>query len=158
MQYRTRLDVHRIDSINLGMYRSPFDKIVDLGGILIEPADQSGNVWKFAHPASGEKGRLLHVEGYLGERGVVMSGRGMAYIITRQHFALALAFPSPPRGIWLTDANHKVLPRDDVSFLPSEWPRGMIKKVIRLRFRKIIIIDESFLLRQIGLRSPDSPQ
>ena len=158
MQYKTRLDVHQINSINLGMYRTPFDKIVDLGGIHVEPADRSGYVWKFAHPGSGEKGRLLHVEGYLGEQGVVISGRGMAYMITRQHYTLALAFPSPPRGMWLTDANHKILPREDDSFVPAEWPKGLIKMVIRLRFRKIIIIDESFLLRQIGLRTPDSPQ
>ncbi len=79
-------------------------------------------------------------------------------MITRQHFALALAFPSPPHTMWLTDANHKILPREDVSFLPAEWPREMVKKVIRLRFRKIIIIDESFLLRKIGLRTPDGPQ
>lgn len=158
MQYKTRLDVHQIDSINLGMYRSPFDKIVDLGGIEVAPVDQSGYVWKFTHPASGEKGRLLHMEGYLGDQPVVISARGMAYMITRQHFTLALAFPSPPRGMWLTDSNHKILPREDLSFLPPGWPREMIKKVIRLRFHKIIIIDESFLLRQIGLRSPDSPQ
>lgn len=158
MQYKTSLDVHQIESINLGMYRSPFDKIIDLGGIQIEPADRSGYVWKFDHPGSGEKGRLLHMEGYLSERGVVISGRGMAYMITRQHYTLALAFASSPRRMWLTDSNHKILPREDVSFLPPEWPREMIKKVIRLHFRKIVIIDESFLLRQIGLRSPDSPQ
>lgn len=158
MAQKTQLDVHQISSVNLGIYRAQFDRIVELGGIRIQPTDETGCIWKFAHPDSGERGRLLHVEGYLGGNGVVMSGRGMAYLITRQRFALALAFPSAPRTMWLTDANHKKLPRDDESLLPGGWPQEMIKSVIRLRFRKILIIDEAYLLRQIGLRSPDGLQ
>lgn len=157
MQHKTRLDVHRINSVNVGIYRAKFNQVVDLGGIKLVPDDRTGCVWQFSHPGSGERGRMLHVDGYLGDNSVVMSGKGMAYMITRQQFALALAFPNSPRTMWLTEGNHKILPKNDVGMFPPEWPREMIKSVIRLRLRKIVIIDESFLLRQIGLRTPDSP-
>jgi hypothetical protein len=154
MPSKTRLDVHQIQSVNIGLYRTAFDKIVDLAGFQIQPTDQSGWVWEFQRPDSGGPGRLLHVEGFLSGGGVTISVEGTAYMITRQHFTLALAFPSAPRNMWLSDSNHKVLPKDDELSLPAGWPRELVAKVIRSRFRKVVIIDESFLLQKIGLRTP----
>ena len=156
MQRKTRLDVHQIQAVNLGMFRSAFDRIVELSGFQMQPGDNTGCVWNFQHPESGERGRLLHVEGYLGKGGINISVNGMAYLITRQHFTLALAFPSAPRTMWLTDSNHKVLPNGGEKQFPAEWPKEMIKRVIRSRFRKVVIIDESYLLQKIGLRTPAS--
>ncbi len=154
MPSKIRLDVHQIQAVNIGLYRTAFDKIVNLSGFEIRPADQSGCVWEFQRPDSGGPGRLLHVEAFLSGGGVTMSVEGTAYMITRQHFTLALAFPSAPRNMWLNESNHKVLPKDDESSLPPGWPPELVAKVIRSRFRRVVIIDESFLLRKIGLRAP----
>ena len=151
---KNRLDVHQIDSTNLGLYRDSFDRVVELSGFQLQPVQGSGYIWEFQHPPSNERGRLLHVEGFLRDSGMAMSVKGTAYLVTRQDFTLALAFPTSPRSLWLTDGKYKVIPKDEERAYPSAWPHEMVAKIVRSRFRKVVIIDESYLLRMIGLRTP----
>ena len=149
---KNRLDVFPVHATNLGVLRDPFDKVVELSGFQLKPVGNSHCIWDFQHAESQEKGRLLHVEGFLGGGLVSMSVSGTAYMVTRQDFTLALLFSSQPRGMWLNDAKYKVLPKDESKFFPPEWPKEIISRIIRARFRTVVILDESVLLKKIGLR------
>ena len=150
-----KIDIHQIQSVNLGIIRTPFDRVMEVSGFSVRPVEGDASVWDFHHTASGEKGRLLHMEGFLGKRPVAVNGRGQAYLITRQGFTLALMFPSAPRRMKLNQANFKVLPPIAGKHYPQAWPAEMVSKVIRSRFRTIVLLDEAYLLKKIGLREPD---
>ncbi len=154
MVRKNRLDVHQIDTTNLAVYRDSFDRVMELSGFQLKPVPGTNFVWEFQHPPTSERGRLLHVEGYLRDGNVSMSVNGIAYMITRQDYTLALVFPTSPRTVWLTESNHKVLPKDGQKAYPATWPKELVAKIIRFRFRKLVIIDESYLLQLIGLRAP----
>jgi hypothetical protein len=127
---------------------------MELSGFRLKPVERSNCIWEFQHAESNEKGRLLHVEGFLSDGLLSMSVKGTAYMITRQDFTLALLFSSPARTMWLSQANYKVLSKDDPKVCPAEWPKEMIARVIRARFRTVVVLDEAFLLEKIGLRPP----
>ncbi|MEE8396228.1 MAG: hypothetical protein V3S29_09250 [bacterium] len=147
------VDIHPIDSTNLGVYREPFDRVVDITGFTLWPVAGSNFVWDFQHPGTLERGRLLHVEGFLKGGSVALNHRGQAYVVTRQDFSLALLFPSTPRRISLGGGNYKILPKDSKKAFPAGWPRALISQIVRARFRTVVIINEAFLLEKIGLRS-----
>lgn len=151
---KSRLDVHHVQSTYIGIYREPFDKVMEISGFRLKPVERSNCVWEFHHPGSNERGRLLHVEGFLTEELVSMSVKGTAYMVTRQDYTLALLFSSPARAMWLSQSNYKVLPKDGAGICPEEWPREMVARVIRSRFRTVLVLDEAFLLEKIGLRPP----
>lgn len=152
MLRKNRVDVHNVQSTNLGIYREPFDKVVELTGFRLTPVQNSHCIWDFQHSESNEKGRLLHVQGFLAGGMVTMSARGTAYMVTRQNFTLALLFSSPPRGMWLSEEKFKVLPKESSRAYPPDWPQDLISKIIRARFRTVVILNEAALLEKIGLR------
>lgn len=152
MLRKNRLDVFPVHNTNLGVLRDTFDKVVELSGFHLKPVENSHCIWDFQHAESQEKGRLLHVEGFLGAGLVSMSVRGTAYMVTRQDFTLALLFSTQPKGMWLTEAKYKVLSKEQPKLFPPEWPKEIISRIIRARFRTVIILDESVLLKEIGLR------
>ncbi len=150
---KSRLDLHKIQGINLGLFREAFDQVVSLEGILLRPSEDSSVIWGYENPFSGERGRMLDVEGFLGTGPVSLSFRGLVYTITRQGFTLALAFPAEPKRVQLNRTRHRVLSRREDLPLPSAWPEELIQNRIRLRFRRVAVLDEQYLLREIGLRS-----
>ena len=136
----------------LGVFRDRFDRVVELQGFELTPVQGTSEVWNFRNPLSGQRGRLLNVAGYLDDAPISLTTWGRAYMITRQDYTLALLFPGAPRRIKLNQARYKVLDVNTKPPYPRHWPTGLVTRVIRLRLRNIIILDESFLLRQIGLR------
>ena len=136
----------------LGVFRDRFDRVVELQGFELTPVEGASEVWNFRNPLSGQRGRLLNVKGYLDDAPISLTTRGRAYMITRQDYTLALLFPGAPRRIKLNQARYKVLDVNAKPRYPRHWPTGLVTRVIRMRLRNIIILDESFLLRQIGLR------
>jgi len=58
------------------------------------------------------------------------------------------------RAMWLNQSNYKVLPKDTPNLCPEEWPREMVARIIRARFRTVLVLNEAFLLEKIGLRPP----
>ncbi len=157
MLRRNRIDVHPVQSTNLGVVRESFDKVVEFSGFQLKQVEHSHCIWDFHHPESNEKGRLLHVEGFFAGGLISMSVRGTAYLVTRQDFTLALFFSSRPRGMWLNEERYKILPRQAGKSFPPEWPLAMVSRIIRARFRTVVILDEAALLEQIGLRPLGTP-
>ena len=151
-----KVDIHQIHSINLGLNRESFERVVDLSGFLLTPFGDTHYIWDFQHPETGEQGRLLHVEGFLGGGGVSFSVKGQAYLITRQGLTLALLFPISSRRKILNPAAYKIIPKTKKKIIPVSWPLEMVSKVIRSNFRQVVIINESFLLEKIGLKTTKS--
>jgi hypothetical protein len=153
-QRKNLLDVYRVHGVHLGVFREAFDRVVELEGFELTPAAGAPEVWEFRNPAAALRGRLLNVPGYLHPDPVALTTKGRAYLITRQDFTLALLFPGAPWRVALNRTRHKAVALDGRLPYPGEWPREMVTRVIRARFRTIVILDESFLLQQIGLRAP----
>lgn len=153
-QRKNLLDVFKINAVQLGIFRDPFDRVVELEGFVLTPVQGRSEIWEFKNPVTGQRGRLLNVGGYLGDEPVSLNTEGRAYMITRQDFTLALLFPGTPRRIKLNQTRYKIVPGDTgkKSLSPFNWPGELVARVIRLRFRNIFILEEEFLLRQIGLR------
>jgi len=153
-QRRNLLDIHRVHDLHLGIYREPFDRVMELGGLELKPVNGAPEVWEFRDPASPLHGRLLNVEGFLHPDPVALTTRGRAYMVTRQDFTLALLLPGAPWRLQLARTRHKPVALEGALPYPGEWPRELVSRVIRARFRTIVILDEAYLLQQIGLRAP----
>ena len=152
-QRKNLLDIYPVGSGHVGIFRDPFEKVMELEGFELTPTENASEIWEFSHPDSGIRGRLLNVEGFLGDEPVSLTTRGRAYMITRQNFTLALLFPGSPRRLKLSESRFKVVAKDsDPGAVLAAWPAAAIDKVIRHRFRNIVILEEAFLLQQIGLR------
>lgn len=147
---RNQLDVYRIAGYHVGIFREPFEQVLDLGGFELTPVQEDPVVWNFNHHEARLRGRMLNVAGFLGEGLVQMARSGRAYAITRQNFTLALHFPGRPRRLKLAGIRYRVLPQPPR--LPPAWPEGLVSQVLRYRFRNLLILDETVLLAQIGLR------
>lgn len=147
-----RLDIHRIGETHLGIFREPFDEVTHLEGFKLKPANSALTIWTFDDAKSGRRGRLLDVAAYLQEDHVMLSGLGMTYMVRDHGRMLALLLPPAPRKIKLTEANFKVVPRkDEAAKYPSEWPRGLLVRVIRNWLHNVIIVDEKYLLARLTL-------
>ena len=153
-QHKNLLDIYRVHGLHLGLFREPFDRVLELKGFQLRPVQGAPEVWEFRDPASGLHGRLLNVEGYLHPDPVALTTRGRAYLVTRQDFTLALLMPGAPRRLQLSRTRHKPVALETGLPYPGEWPREVVTRVIRARFRTIVILDEAYLLQQIGLRAP----
>ena len=152
MTPKNRLDIHKIRGFYLGVFREPFEQVVPLEGFLLRPDADSSIIWNFENPATGDRGRFLNVAGFLEGSPVSLSSSALAYSITRQGFTLALVFPGEPRRILLNRARYTPLRLDERPELPPEWPTGMVQRRIKLRWRRISILNEQFFLSMIGLR------
>ena len=146
------LDVYRVNSYQLGVYRESFDKVMQLEGMELTPYEDVSAVWNFRNPTTGQRGRLLNIGGYLSDEPISLNTKGRAYMITRQDFTLALLFPGVPRRYKLNTTRYKLVPKEKQSVFPENWPEELIVRVIRFRFRNVAILNEGFLLREIGLR------
>ena len=153
-QRKNLLDVYRVQGVHLGIFREAFDRVMELAGFELTPVAGAPEIWEFRDPGSPLHGRLLNVAGYLHPDPVALTTRGRAYMITRQEFTLALLFPGAPWRLHLNRARHKPVALEGRLPYPGEWPRELVTRAIRLRFRTIVILDESYLLQQIGLRAP----
>lgn len=153
-QRKNVLDVYRVHGHNLGVFREAFDRVMELEGFELMPVAGAPEVWEFRNLASGQRGRLLNVAAFLHPDPVALTTRGRTYMITRQDFTLALLFPGASWRLRLNQTRHKTLALDGRPLFPDQWPRELVSRVIRARFRTIVILNESFLLQQIGLRSP----
>ncbi len=60
--------------------------------------------------------------------------------------------PGAPRRIRLSETRHRVLPKDGKRVWPAHWPEELVARVIKVRWRTVVILDEGYLLRRIGLR------
>lgn len=152
-QRKNLLDIYPIGNHHVGLFRDPFERVMELEGFELTPTQQASEVWEFRHLASGLRGRLLNVESYLEDRPLSLTVKGRTYMITRQDFTLALLLPGRPRRIKLSETRYKVVSgRNSRNPFPVNWPEDAVNRVIRHRFRTITILEEGFLLRHIGLR------
>jgi hypothetical protein len=153
-QRKNLLDVYRVHGVHLGVYREAFDRVMELQGFELVPLAEAPEVWGFRNAAAALRGRLLNVAAYLHAGPVALTTRGRAYLITRQDFTLALLFPGAPWRVNLNRARHKPVALEGHLPYPESWPRELVTRVIRTRFRNVVILNEAFLLQQIGLRAP----
>ena len=145
-----RLDIHRIGDIHLGIFREPFDRVIPLDGFQLRPLGSALTIWNFQHPATGAQGRLMDVAGFLQEDHVMLSDRGLAYMVREHGRMLALMLPRAPRKIKLTQANYKMVPhKDEEHMCPDNWPRGLVGRVIRNWMQVVVIVDEKYLLSRL---------
>jgi len=152
VHYNNRLDIYTIDNIRVGIFREPFDRVRELNGFLIQPVEGNPVCWDFTLDESGQRGRMLDVPGLLHGDHVTLSAGGLAYLITRQGFTLALLFPKGPRRVKLNQVRFRNVEEGKYEY-PAAWPREMISRVIRYRFKNVVLINEAFLLAQIGMRT-----
>lgn len=151
-QRKNLLDVYHVEGVYVGVLREEFERVVGMEGceLSLDPGD--AEVWQFRHAGASLHGRLLNVAAFLHPGRVALNTRGRAYTVTRQDFTLALMFPGAPRRLHLDRVRHRVVQLDGRRPYPEQWPRELVRQVIRTRFRTIVILNESFLLQQIGLR------
>ena len=152
MDQKNRLDLHQIDHVHVGIFRESFERVAPLNGYVLQPLPDVSCTWEFRSSEGSERGRLLDVAGYLADSRVALSARGLLYMTTRQGFTLALLFPAGPRRLRLSEARYKVVGGDPASLAPAGWPEAPITRVIQVRWRKVLLLDEKFLLGLIGLR------
>lgn len=153
-QRKNILDIYRVHGHRLGVFRDAFERVMELRGFELTPVNGAPEIWNFRSAESGLRGRLLDVASYLDPEPVSLNTTGRAYMITRQDYTLALLFPGAPSRMRLNETRHTVVPPERMPSLPALWPREMIARVIRTRFRNTVILNEAFLLEQIGLRAP----
>ncbi len=152
VQRKSLLDVFQFHDHHLGLFRESFDRVVELAGFELTPVEGVAEVWNFRGPRSGQRGRLIDVSGFLFEVPVALTTRGRAYMITRQDFTLALLLPGAPQRLKLTDIKYSVVQPRRRRPYPEQWPAELVTRVIRYRWHNIVILNEAYLLRQIGLR------
>jgi hypothetical protein len=153
-QRKNLLDVYLVHGVYLGIFREAFDRVMELEGFELTPVAQAPEVWEFSNPGAALRGRLLNIAAYLHPGPVALTTRGRAYLITRQNFTLALLLPGSPWRLHLNRTRYKPVALDGRLPYPEDWPRELVSQVIRTRFRTVAILDEAFLLQQIGLRPP----
>ena len=152
-QRKNLLDVYQVGANRVGIFRESFERVMELDGFELTPSGEVHEIWDFTNSISGLRGRLINVEGYLGDSTLTLTTQGRAYLVTRQEFTLGLLFPSAPRRLKLSEIRYRVLPdKEQRAALPLLWPVGAVDRVIRHRFRNIIILEDGFFLEQIGLR------
>lgn len=150
MRNRFKLDVHAIQGINLGIFRDAFHQVFFLEGQTLTPVKGEPFIWNFKK--SGERGRILDVEGYLRNKQLPLALGRMGYSITRQGFTLVLLFSEAMETLNLNTHTYKVLEIPEEKIWPNAWPSEMLVQVIRHRFKKVAVADETALLKIIGLR------
>ncbi len=153
MQNKNRLDIHKIDNVRLGIFREPFDRVGELAGCSIRPVSGDSSCWDFTNEVTNDRGRLLDVAGMLTGSHITMTSSAVAYMVTRQGYTLALLFPGAPRKLKLNRVRFQLVKDEQKYQYPPGWSRDLIARVIRLRFRNIVIIDENYFLSRIGLRN-----
>ena len=146
------LDIFQIGAFHLGVLREAFDWVEVLQGYELSPVSEHPEQWSFQNRQSGRKGRLLDMGGYLSADPIALNTQARAYMTTRQDFSLALLFPGSPKRIRLNETKYTQVPQRQKVGLPEEWPTEMVRDIIKVRFRHICILDDAFLLQQIGLR------
>jgi len=144
--------VFKCRGFHLGVHREPFTRVMELPGLELIPVEGATEVWGFRQPMGGVRGRLIDVVGYLHDDPISLNGHGRTYMVTRQDFTLALLFPGTPFQINLNEVRYKELKPGEKPYYPPNWPQEMVSRVIRYKWNNIIILDEAFLLKQIGLR------
>jgi len=153
IQRKFLLDVFKCRNLYLGVYREPFTRVMELTDLELISVEGASEIWRFRQTAGGLRGRLIDVVGYLHDDPISLNGHGRTYMVTRQDYTLALLFPGSPFQINLNEARHKELNKEEKTYFPSSWPPEMVSRVIRYKWKNIIILDEAFLLKQIGLRA-----
>ena len=153
-QRKNILDIHRVHGYRLGVFRDAFERVVELKGFQLTPVNGAPEIWNFNSAESGLRGRLLDVVSYLAPEPVSLNTEGRAYMITRQDYTLALVFPGAPTRLRLNEVRHTVVDLQRKQPFPAHWPREMVGSVIRYRLRNTILLNDAFLLEQIGLRAP----
>jgi len=147
------LDVFQMGAQNLGVLRESFDWVEPLDGYELRPVPDHPEQWNFHHRSSGRRGRLLDMGGFLSAEPIALNTDARAYLTTRQDFSLALLFPSAPKRIRLNETKHTTITERARPSLPQHWPPAMVRDIIKVRFKQICILDDAFLLEQIGLRT-----
>jgi len=140
-----RYDVYRIQNVHLGVAREAFDRVVNLSGFQLRPTDQP-YLWDFRHSHGGERGRLLHVEGFLGGTSIALLPGSQAYLVEHKGKTRGLLFPPTPKRMRVNYEAHRVVPLEKLKGFPSHWPKQLVSKVLRVRIRDLVLLDQAFLL------------
>lgn len=137
---------------NLGLYRDAFDEVASLSGFKLAPIEGVREIWNFKSLNSGKRGRMMDISGYLSDEPISLNAKGTAYMITRQDYTLALLLPPALGRLNMNEARYKVMDNPRKTPFPATWSKEMVAKVIRHKWKNIIILDEAYLLGRIGLR------
>ena len=152
-QRKNLLDIYRVGANRVGIFRESFERVMELDGFELTPSGEVHEIWNFTNALSGLRGRLINVDGFLGDSPLTLTTRGRAYLVTRQDFTLGLLMPGAPRRLKLSEIRYRVLPdKEQRAALPLLWPVDAVDRVIRHHFRNIIILEDRYFLEQIGLR------
>lgn len=146
-------DIHRIQNVHLAVNRQSFDNVVDLAGFQFRPTHLP-YLWEFQHTGLHQKGRLVHVAGFLGGNAIAMQPKAQIYLVDRNSKAEGLIFPSPAKRMRINLEAHRTLSLDGYKGLPKEWPLEMVEKIIRVRMREIVLLKENFLLELNRQKQP----
>ena len=141
----TRLDIHPVEDIQLGIFRDPFERVETLSGYLLRPSKLSPVVWGF-RKGSAPAGYLMDVAGHLLSSYATFPQNGTVYLLNHKGHRMGLLFPPPSYSLDLTRTKVKILPGETPALYPEGWPGKLVTAVIRYRFRKVIVLNERFLL------------
>ncbi len=145
-----KLALHRAGALWIGLERERFDAELQPSRLELIPEKRSPVVWQYRSD-EGETGRLLNVLGWLEGGMVSVSTRGTLYRKRGERGPLALFLPEAPKPLDLGAKPPKTLSPDGRKkpLYPAAWPKQAVQRVIRHRFRTIVVLDADTLLNEL---------
>jgi hypothetical protein len=156
MSDKQAVDVFTEDDGHLALPVEPFRRILRPTGCRLDPIDGFPVVWRFTEGQGGQSGVVLNVLGFLNGGAMSISSRGWLYETERDGHPVALFLPGGPKRMRLSETRYKVLTAEagGAPLFPAAWPKEAVLRVIRVRFRTIIVLNAEFLLAQVPRLPP----
>jgi hypothetical protein len=151
MSDKQAVDVFTDDDGHLALPVEPFRRIFRPTGCRLDPIEGFPVVWQFTEGKGGRSGVVLNVLGFLNGGAMSISSRGWLYETERDGRQVALFLPGSPKRMRLSETRYKVLAPEPAGapLFPAAWPKEAVLRVIRARFRTIVVLNAEFLLAQV---------
>jgi hypothetical protein len=155
---RHAVDVFTDGEGHLALPVEAFTRIFRPTGCRLDPIEGFPVVWQYT-AAEGRRGAVLNVPGFLNGGTVSIASRGWLYERERDGQASALFMPGSPKRMRLSETRHKVVAPDSAGapLYPEGWSKAAVLRVIRVRFRTIVVLDAEYLLAQVPHLPPLAP-
>lgn len=150
------MDVFSEGGGQLALPVAPFRSILRPTGCRLDPMEGFPVVWRYTMEPQGRQGVVLNVAGLLNGGPMSISSRGWLYEAEREGRLVALFMPGNPKRLRLGEVRHKVLAPETARtpLYPETWPKEAVQRVLRVRFRTIVVLSAEYLLAQVPRLPP----
>jgi hypothetical protein len=150
------MDVFSDGDGQLALPVAPFRNILRPTGCRLDPMEGFPVVWRYTVGPQDRQGVVLNVAGLLNGGPISISSRGWLYEAERDGRFLALFMPGSPKRLRLGGMRYKVLSPETARtpLYPEGWPKQAVQRVVRVRFRTIVVLNAEYLLAQVPQLAP----